>query len=269
MPRLSGDIPYRLLGAGQPTIGCAREGGLLVNPQSQDFHASSVIFNGVDDAARIPSDSNLSITNAFTVVLWVRGSDLENNVNTQTLFQIASIAGSNTNRFDITLNPAVSGFDFINFRLFNSSGVLIKRYQATSDIFFGDNDIWSMISVTWDGSVLSMYRNGENQSSNVNNITDIAGSQTNTNRSMSIGSKVDFSDLFSGRFHQVAVWNRALTQTEIRTIWNHGSGSRVNLQVGHDSYNGQNDLVAWYKIGRNPENPVADFTPNNRNMVSL
>jgi hypothetical protein len=128
-------------------------------------------------------DQDLGITNAFTVNLWVRGSDLSNNSLTQTLFQIHELDPSDAaNAFDITLDPEVSGFDSLNFRLFSDSGVLIQRYEASADSFFSANDIWAMITVTWDGAVLTMYRNGEDNAAAITTVTNIAGDQTNTPR---------------------------------------------------------------------------------------
>jgi len=40
------DIPYRLLGAGQPTIACTRTSGIAANPQSRDCAATSLQFEG-------------------------------------------------------------------------------------------------------------------------------------------------------------------------------------------------------------------------------
>ncbi len=270
MPRIAGDVPYRLMGAGQPTLACSRSALVTQNPQSEEHHCSSIIFNGVGDGARLPSDQDLGITNAFTVNLWVNGSNLDNNSLTQTLFQIHALdIGDNDNAFDITVDPDGSGFDLLNFRLFSLNGTLIQRYEAKADDFFGTNDVWSMITCTWDGAVLTMYRNGENNAAAITTITNIAGDQVNTLRAMSIGTRVDFSDFFAGRFHQVALWSRVLTENEIRTIWNQGGGSRVNIQIGHDSYDGQDDIEAWYKLGKDPLAPVADFSGNGHNMAEF
>ena len=160
MPRIAGDVPYRLMGAGQPTLPCSRSAIVTANPQSEEHHCSSIIFNGVGDGTRLPSDQDLNLPNAFTVNLWVNGSNLDNNSLTQTLFQIHELddSGDSDNAFDITINPDGSGFDLINFRLFSLSGTLIQRYEAKADDFFGANNLWCMITCTWDGTVLTMYR---------------------------------------------------------------------------------------------------------------
>lgn len=270
MPRLGGDVPYRLMGAGQPTISCSRDANLTANPQSQEHSCASAIFNGVGDGARLPMDEDLGITNEFTINLWVQGSNLSSASLTQTIYEIHELdEATDDNAFSIIVEPDAPGFGLLNFRLFNSSGTLIQRYRAKADVFLGQNNQWNMVTCTWNGTVLSFYRNGTNKDADMTIITNISGDQTNTPRSMSMGSKVDFTDFFAGRFHQVGLWDRVLAEEEIRTIWNQGAGSKVNLQIGHDDYDGQDDLRAWYRLGKDPRAPVADFSGNGYNMAEF
>ena len=97
MPRLGGDIPYRLMGAGQPTQGCTRDLTIIANPQSQDYHCSSILFNGVDDSASLSSDTDIGLGNAWSTMVWVAPSDFSPASN-QTFFHIhESDAGDDSN----------------------------------------------------------------------------------------------------------------------------------------------------------------------------
>lgn len=274
MPRLGGDIPYRLLGGGQPTLSCTRNLTLLSNPQSEDHHSASILFNGVGDAARLPLDQDIGIGGQWSVMLWASPGNLS-PVTEMTLFEIHKLDPVNDGN---AIKISISSSGEFNVRVFSSAGVLLKRFTiaaedtATATLpngMFPSIDNFVQIVCTFGSNVLTVYRNGLNITSLMTKLSDLAGVQTNTLRSMSIGSKVDFTEFFQGYLHQVATWNKVLSEDEIRTIWNQGAGSRVTLKQGQDGYNGQDNLQSWYKLGLLISAPAADFSGNNRNMAPL
>jgi len=267
---ITGDIPYRFLGGGKPTLACTVDEFLKSSPQSEDFHCSSLVFGGSIDAAKLPLDQNLGITNAWSMMLWVVPTQL-NPPDTETLFEIHKFDPvDDDDSFRIDIEPGGT----ISFQLFSSSGALIKRFDidssesATSDIdgwFFGTD--WNQIFVTWDGTNMLMYRNGYLMNSDMTVISDVPGSQANSLRSISLGAKVSDADFMTGSIHSAAYWSEALDQDAIRQIWNQGSGATFNLQIGVEDYSDPRNLEGWWKLGKNVVSPVQDSTNNSRHLA--
>ncbi len=269
------DIPYRLQGGAQPTISTTPDGFIAAAPQSEDVHRSCLQFNGISDSARLPTDRNLGISNKWSVMLWVLPTQLV-PVSTETLFEIHNLASSvdNANSFQIDIE---SSGDLV-FRVFGNGGTVFKNFQITStesglagvDGWFFNGE-WSQIVVTWDGSDLNMYRNGYLMNQDMTAVTDLAGNQTNTNRSISIGSRVDNSNFFTGFMHSASYWSAALTQGAVRQIWNHGCGSTFNLNIGVEDYGPPvhdiRTLEAWWQLGKDLTDPVRDWSGNPNDLA--
>ena len=275
MPGTMQDIPYRLLGGAKPTLPATPDGFIEAAAQSEDVHRSCLQFNGVGDSARLPADQDLGMSNEWSVMLWVLPTQPE-PLATETLFEIHNLAspgdGANSFRIDIESSGTLV------FRAFNSGGATFKRFQIDSiesglsgiDGWFFSGE-WSQIVVTWDGSDFNIYRNGFLMNSDMTVVTDIPGTQTNTNRSISIGSRVDLTNFFTGFMHSAAYWSEALPQGAIRQIWNHGCGSTFNLNIGVEDYGPSTHdirtLEAWWQLGKDLISPTKDWTNNSKDLA--
>ena len=259
--RLAGDIPYRLRGASQPTQGCNRSSSLLANPQARDNHSSSVLFDGVDDSAFLFPDVDLGIGNVWTVMAWVAPLDLA-PVAEQMIYNIGEFNGTANNSMELVIE---AGGLFV-CKIFNSTGVLIKKRTLAASGFFFDAGSWAQICVTWDGSTMKVYRNGTFMNALMLNVTDVGGFQTNTDRSLCIGNRASpiNTSRFNGYVHSSAHWNVALAIEQIRVLFNQGAGSRVDLNTGQDDYTSQDNLRSWYKFGQVPSTigSLEDFSGN-------
>jgi microcystin-dependent protein len=276
------DIPYRLLGGAKPTLSTTPDGFIEAAPQSEDAHRSCLGFDGVSDSARLAVDQDLGIGNEWSVMLWVLPTDLTPSV-ANTLFEIHNLGspGDDANSFRIDIEPP----GILVFRAFTNSGSTFKNFtiDLTETVlpgidgwFFGGT--WSQIVVTWDGADFNMYRNGYLMNSDMTAVTDLAGVQTSTSRSISIGSRVDLSNFFTGFMHSASYWSEALTQGAIRQIWNQGSGSTFNLNIGVEDYGPSvsgipstgydvRTLEAWWQLGKDITSPVKDWTNNANNLA--
>jgi microcystin-dependent protein len=236
----------------------------------------------MSDGARLPVDQDLGISNEWSVMLWILPTDLTPSI-TNTLFEIHSLGspGDDANSFRIDIvSPGT-----LVFRAFTSGGASFKTFSIDStesgsagvDGWFFSGT-WSQIVVSWDGADFNMYRNGYLMNSDMTAVTDLAGTQTNTNRSISVGMKVDGTDLFTGYMHSAAYWSEALTQGAIRQMWNQGSGSTFNLNIGVEDYGPSisgtpstpynvRTLEAWWQLGKDTTAPVKDWTNNNNDLA--
>ncbi len=269
------DIPYRLQGGAKPTISTTPDGFVEAAPQSEDVHRSCLQFNGAGDSARLATDQDLRIANEWSVMLWVLPSQPE-PLDTETLFEIHNLAspGDDANSFRIDIESPGT----LVFRAFSSGGTTFKRFQIDSlesglsgvDGWFFSGE-WSQIVVTWDGSDFNMYRNGYLMNPDMTVVTDVAGTQTNTNRSISIGSRVDLTNFFTGFMHSASYWSEALTQGAVRQIWNQGCGSTFNLNIGVEDYGPSTHdirtLEAWWQLGKDLTAPVMDWSLNSKDLA--
>lgn len=245
MPRLAGDIPYRLLGGGQPTQACNRSTAALANPQSKNHHNVSMLFDG-SDSASLSSDVDLDITNSWTIMIWLSPGDLS-PLSDQMIYSIGTLDDAGKlNAVEILIE---TGGTFA-CKIFNNTGVLVKKRAV--DGFFFDTNVWHQIVLTWDGATMTVYRNGVNMNPFMSNITDVAGSQTNTNRAITVGSSFVSGDQMVGVVHSAAHWNTALTQSEIVSVYNSGRGGDFDLNLGQEAYTSQGSLRSWYQFGSTP-----------------
>ena len=175
------------------------------------------LFDGVDDYIQINDNSSLHFGNTFTYAAWIKRTDLENPNNPyyETLLAMGPhmpvliIAGSGTDD------------DKIKFYV-NSDGEVTK-----STITISDTD-WHHVVVTKNGSTsANIYIDGIDRTSGFNDITLI-----NNNYISALGVDIiggtnapSANTNFDGLFDNVAIWNRALTASEIETLYNSGLGS--------------------------------------------
>jgi len=159
-------------------------------------------FDGVDDYVDCGNDSSLNITNAFTVEAWVKVSDTSN------VEQIVAKAK------DATGQRA--------FRLFRQSNNVYfdtwtsARAWSTTTI---TSNTWYHLAGTYDGVNQELYIDG------VSKDTDPqSGDITVVSHNLYIGIELNSSgnpiEFFNGTIDEVCIYNRALSATEIKTLYN-------------------------------------------------
>jgi len=231
------------------------------------------IASGENSARLRDGDTDLGIENEWSVMLWVAPSNLVPQ-NTEVLFDIHAVDPSDdANAFRIEIDATGT----IDFRLFSSSGILMKSYRMDSldDLgtpgrqgFFFEENQWAQIVVTWLGSSNSMkvYRNGVLMNSDMTLVTDLVGDQTNTDRSLALGAEVSAENPWIGFMHSAALWNSELSTSDIRILWNQGAGSNVQLHTGQDDYLADRDLESWWRLGFSCIEPLIDHTSASRDL---
>jgi len=182
-----------------------------LNNASQLVSASSKYFTAVDNAGLSPST-------AMTISQWVYADSLASNINTFAAHWNYSSDGgfacnlqSNEVRCFVADSPTDGGS---NCDITNT-GVIISA--AT----------WYHVVVVYDGSLaagsrLTFYVDGSAQSKGVCGGT-IPASLQNPSTTFDIGRWEGLGRYFDGRIDEVAFWSRALTSTEVTTLYNSGS----------------------------------------------
>lgn len=173
-------------------------------------------FDGVDDIVDVWGFPD--ITSALTVEAWVNPADygcpfpggrrIVNKLST-------SLRGWNLDVFCTNAR--------LRAELFDPSGAT-NSVSSTIPIPAG---VFSHVAFSWDGSSLKLYINGA-----VNNtaVTSIASIAANT-EPLRIGRWLFAENTFKGRIDEPTVFDRALSASEIRGIYNAGLAGKCKLPL--------------------------------------
>ncbi len=173
-------------------------------------------FDGVDDFVSVPNGTaTIAGSNQITIAGWFYDNQLSYG---QGLFGFRGTAGG---FYLIQLNNGV-----IECRLLNSAGTLYTYNAPALTIV---PQVWQHFAWVYNGSTISLYRNGV-----LLGGVPAAGTITATNIAFTIGKSPlsGFNFLYNGRIDEVSVWNRALNATEITDMMNNElTGTEIGLKM--------------------------------------
>ncbi|MCD4745396.1 MAG: choice-of-anchor D domain-containing protein [Bacteroidales bacterium] len=248
----SGDHPFDLsnsspcINAGDPstTTGDVGEYDLAGNPRIQygiidigayeafqpdNFPGTALKFNGIDDYVSVPSNTSLN-TPQFTVEFWVA---MNNPGNWQGILD----KGRNTNNDWYFLTGSPGQTEGVIFGIGNGS----SRHEISYSWY---DTLWHHVAGTYDGTTMKLYVDGvlcnydtHSFSSTTNNIT--------------FGIRHDQSWPFEGKIDEIAIWNDALTVTEIREKMHLALSGSENGLVSYWQFNEGSGIIANELINNN------------------
>jgi hypothetical protein len=171
--------------------------------------ASAGSFNGTDGYVTAATAANLNITGDLTLQAWANPNLLNNSYRT-----IANKA-NNTDALNRQYGIGISGADN-SFR-----GVL---YTGSTEYSIGTTlvpslNTWYLVTLIKSGTTGTMYVNATGYTP----VTVGAVSNT-TVGAFSIGSPFGATELFPGSIDEIALWNPALSASEITQLYNGGAG---------------------------------------------
>jgi predicted GH43/DUF377 family glycosyl hydrolase len=135
-----------------------------------------------------------------------------------------------------------AGSGSVAFMVWDSSGN--RRELDVPDAYLLKNQ-WSLITATWDGFRIRIYKNGAILAGESDQNFDNLASNTNP---FTIGNQASGGEGFDGKIDEVMVFNRAITEKEIQYMYNN-PGFQVIAQSGEWS-------SGWVNLGAQirPEN---------------
>jgi len=188
-------------GTGTSTVDASGKGntGTLSNATwtTAGHSGNALSFNGTSSAVVVPDSSSLDLTTRMTMEAWVRP---------------ASTAGWRT----VAMKEATGGIVYALYAS-QSSGVPVGQVSLNGErSATGASALplnaWNHVAVTWDGSTLLLYVNGQPAGS-----TSAPGTLASSTGALRIGGNSIWGEWFSGQLDDVRVYDRALTQGEVRT----------------------------------------------------
>jgi Concanavalin A-like lectin/glucanases superfamily/Secretion system C-terminal sorting domain len=190
-------------------------------------------FNGTTAWLSVPVPSfTFSATGAFTYSLWVKKQ-------TQTSAGIVMMVGS------------------------NATGNFISILQGPTQMQFGTNkqqsawiwvtcshvlNQWDHYVATYDAGIMKLYRNGVYQSTGTFTHTGT----TSANLPLSIGRGLASGTNYVGDIDDIAIWNRALSQSEITNLYFNSISTGITENTKND-----------FTIFPNPASDVLNVIPEN------
>lgn len=174
---------------------------VLTNTGDQYFSTgvfkNALLFGGPSRLGTVYNNTILDQDNMFSISFWVKitGSNIDYGNNIFFIFD----------KIHITYNPAITK---LNFMIADS---ITAQYSVESDI---TSNQWFYLTAVYDGSVMSVYVNGNQTISSVKNcILAKPGSYVNI-------APNGYQDRvpMEGLIDEIRIYNRALNQKEIKAL---------------------------------------------------
>lgn len=211
------------------------------------LNGSCLSFDGDHDYVTIADDDSLDFSESGTIEAWV-------NINSHEPFAGIVHKGEKSDFSDEAYTLQFwNDLGAVKFAIFNDAG---EMEEIDSSIQLDLNE-WYHIAATWNTSSLSLYINGELDSSKSNTI----GMVKNTDGNVQIGAQLteDYNENygvfgFNGLIDSVKLHYNDLTFEEINQSYlNHNPENELN----------QDDMLAYWMLNEDSGTIVTDFIGSN------
>lgn len=179
--------------------------GTILNSAALYNSSGYMNFDGVDDYLTMNDVGSLS---TFTCEAFVRITSMPPGY----ACYISNVYPGTASKVNFALGHVASP-STISCGFFDGSW----RYSPT---FTPSTNTWYHVVGTYDGSLLKLFINGVSQGT----PTSYTGTPTTSNGGIRIGRRWDNPDYFTGHLSSIKLYNRALTDAEIRQNFNAGRG---------------------------------------------
>lgn len=194
----------------------------------------SISLDGSSEYLANTSNTALQIEDEWSLSVWVHGT--ASGGGTPRSIFLAKPSGGNQSRIELLLTDDSDSSPF-QIKLWNSSGTLFKDYSFGSYT----SGTWTMLTVTWDGTNLTVYQDGSEDSSPTK-TTDNAGTMGTNSRMVIVGvSASGSSQYWPGWIFSPKVWSTELGATEISDIATGAAG--FNARANSGNYVSRDTLV--------------------------
>ena len=219
-------------------------------------------FDGVDDYAKLFHEPSIYFAglNEFSVGMWISVDDVDITDGKDTFIIFDDGDGAEPIRLDI-----LQGTTTTNWRVGQDLRTNSGAFGSTSSVDHADGDGWHHIVYVYDSANAIVY---VDDSVEINNpATGVVQTNTANNANWSIGSGERFgigtNRYFNGKIDEVALWNRALTPSDVSELFNYQGNLNANdANLGQDNglkalYHFDGDVKDWAIVGNRWEITIA------------
>ena len=178
-------------------------------------------FDGTNDYISIPNSTDFNLGTSFTISGWFNVTSYVSNMG------YISFDSSTRGWFLFHQNTNLALYDGTSVATLNSN------LQPTNE--------WNSYIITYDGTDLIFYLNGQQNSTQSVSIN----LQTNGNDGQIGNQQFAAGRFYNGSISNLSIWNTALSSSQVTEIYNEGVPSNLN---NHSAYS---NLVSWWQLGSN------------------
>ena len=186
----------------------------------------SVSFDGTDDY--ISTGLDVGGASALTVSAWVKHDSVGNAAI------VTQYVGPNNRAFRLAMYPSTSSWAGLRLDAYNSSNTNFGANYLLDPVI--SSGVWYHAAFVFTGSAITVYYNG-----NASPTVSMSGVLDSVTRNVDIGSSGGSSDFMSGNIDEVAIWDSALSASDITSIYNSGVPNDISSL----------SPVAYYRMGDN------------------
>jgi hypothetical protein len=203
----------------------------------------AIDFDGTNeyiDLGTINGDDPLALAGTnFTFSLWIKPA-LTGDVDQKIINKNDGLYGSNG--YCLQIEPT----GIVKLQI---DGTIVTQHRVKTDSDAILADIWQHVAITGDGSEYKCYINGISVSIDTNAYISPPASNTG----MSIGKYTGLNRAYKGLLDEVQIWNRALSQEEIRQ-------NMCQRQTGNET-----GLILYYRFDHVSGTIIKDLSGNGYN----
>ena len=138
-----------------------------------------------------------------------------------------------------------------------SMGMTSNRWQTGASV---SPNVWQHVVAIYDNGSMRFYYNGNEYTTNSNE-----GNHSSAGNFTIGGNQNGNHNLYGGLIDEVAVWNEALTSSEISAIYNSGNG--LNVASNSGNYTSSTNLVGYWNFNEGSGNIAYDQSGNGNNST--
>jgi hypothetical protein len=169
-------------------------------------YGSALEFDAAEeDVVKVPDSPDLDFSEEFTLEAWVRPSQLNNEVSPAIFKSAGEGEGSQSFAYRLYEGGAESNHPMAAIKPDPETTTYVQSGDALPE------QAWSHIAMTYDGSWIRIYVDGEE----VNSVP--SESPAITSGDLEIGAASALGHFFDGRIDEVRIYNRALSEREIQS----------------------------------------------------
>ena len=189
------------------------------------------VFDGSDDFGKAGTsvsqfDFLHNQSALWTIAFWYKANDLTQGqflINTSDNFKVADNIG-------FLLSQGAN--DSLGIILGTGGGATAETNHSTSTGYVPDTTTWHFYCLTFNESLSSANLNVRRDNANLETFNkEHTNSNSNATYALHVGGMSGFTGDLNGRISEMSIWNRVLTTSEQTSLYNSGSGSKVDVPI--------------------------------------
>lgn len=187
---------------------------------------------------------SFDIANVWSVMVAAKPTSV---AGTRAYFHISDIVGDIKDNDNIIEIKAIGSKVRLTIVGSTGYGTPAKVYDYNATV---TGSMWFQFVATWDGSDLTLYKNGSLLSPDTKIVDETLEQTDSVDKGLILGdSFLTMRDEFQGNIHSAAVWDVKLSAAAISSLWNSGTINTIDLTTDFGSYSSSANCQHWYRLG--------------------